>query len=192
MPAAEITRLLRAAAQGEPQAAEQLFPVIYGQLRALAQNYMQGERADHTLQATALVHEAYLRLVQNEHIDWTGRAHFYVAAADAMRRVLIDHARQRGAQKRGADWDQVTLNLSDLAAGRGLDELLAVDEALEELAAADSRTAQVVRLRFFVGLSIDDTARALGLSPRSVDREWQYARAWLKKRLSASDAAGHI
>ena len=186
-PPAAVTELVRAAARGQPGAAEQLLPLVYGQLRALAQRYMGGERTDHTLQATALVHEAYLRLVQNEHIDWNGRAHFYVAAADAMRRVLVDHARRCGAAKRGAQWNHVTLNLADLAAGRGLSELLAVDEALDALAASEPRTAEVVRLRFFAGLSVDDTARALDVSPRSVDREWQYARAWLRQRLSGAD-----
>jgi RNA polymerase sigma factor (TIGR02999 family) len=182
----EVSKLLRAAAQGEPMVAEQLLPLVYDQLRALAQKYMRGERAGHTLQATALVHEAYLRLVQNDQIDWKGRGHFYIAAADAMRRVLIDHARKHGAVKRGGDWNNVTLNLAELVAGKGLNELLLVDEALDELTAADPRTAQVVRLRFFAGLEVDETARVLGVSPRTVDREWQYARAWIKKRLSDS------
>jgi RNA polymerase sigma factor (TIGR02999 family) len=178
-----VTELLHAAGRGETRAAERLLPLVYAQLRALAQKHMLGERSDHTLQATALVHEAYLRLVQNEQVDWKGRAHFYSAAADAMRRVLVDHARRSGAAKRGGDWKNVTLNLADLAEGRGLSELLCVDEALEQLAASEPRAAEVVRLRFFAGLSVDDTALALGLSPRSVDREWQYARAWLKRRL---------
>jgi RNA polymerase sigma factor (TIGR02999 family) len=179
-----VTALLRAAARGETLAAEELLPLIYAQLRALAQKYMHGERSDHTLNATALVHEAYLRLVQNEHIDWQGRAHFYFAAAGAMRRVLVDHARSRGAVKRRANLNAMTLNLADLAAGRGLDELLVVDEALDELAGIDARAAAVVRIRFFAGLSVHDTARMLKLSPRTVDRDWEYARAWLKKRLS--------
>jgi len=180
---AAVTDLLNAASRGEPLAAEQLMPLVYAQLRALAQSYMRGERRDHTLQATALVHEAYLRLVQNESIDWKGRGHFSVAAAEAMRRVLIDHARQRGAVKRGGSWNNVTLNLSDLAAGKGLNELLEVNDAIDQLTAMDPRTAQVVRLRFFAGLSVDETALVMGLSARSVDREWQYARAWLRKRL---------
>jgi RNA polymerase sigma factor (TIGR02999 family) len=182
----QVSKLLRAAAQGEPMVAEQLLPLVYDQLRALAQKYMRGERTGHTLQATALVHEAYLRLVQNDQIDWKGRGHFYIAAADAMRRVLIDHARKHGAVKRGGDWSNVTLNLAELVAGKGLNELLLVDEALDELTAADPRTAQVVRLRFFAGLEVDEAARVLGVSPRTVDREWQYARAWLKRRLNDS------
>jgi RNA polymerase sigma factor (TIGR02999 family) len=178
-----VTALLHAAARGEENAPEQLLPLVYAQLRALAQKHMRGERSDHTLQATALVHEAYVRLVQNENIDWKGRGHFYVSAANAMRRVLIDHARSSGAVKRGGDWNNVSLNLADLAAGRGLNELLGVDEALDELASIEPRAAEIVRLRFFAGLSVDDTAKALDIAPRSVDREWQYARAWLRKRL---------
>ena len=179
-----VTTLLNAAAEGDPSAADQLLPLVYSQLRALAQRHMLGERCDHTLQATALVHEAYLRLVENAGIDWKRRGHFYLAAADAMRRVLVDHARARGAAKRGGSWKNVTLDLDDLIEERGMGELLAIDEALEQLAASDPRAAQVVRLRFFAGLSVDDTAVALQLSPRSVDREWQYARAWLRQRLS--------
>lgn len=182
-PNADVTALLDAAARGEQQAAEQLLPLVYSQLRSLAQKHMLGERSDHTLQATALVHEAYMRLVQNKAIDWKGRAHFYVSAANAMRRILIDYARAKGATKRGGDWGNVSLNLADLAAGRGLNELLGVDEALEDLAKVYPRAAEVVRLRFFAGLNVEDTAKALDLSPRSVVREWQFARAWLGRRL---------
>lgn len=184
---ADVTKLLHRAVQGDVQAPGQLLPLVYAQLRALAQQYMLGERRDHTLEATALVHEAYLRMVQQEHIDWKGRAHFYVAAADAMRRVLIDHARRCGAAKRGAQWNNVTLNLAELAQGRGLSELLHLDDAIEQLSAVDARAAEVVRLRFFAGLSVADTAQAMGLSPRTVDREWDYARAWLKTRLTESE-----
>jgi RNA polymerase sigma factor (TIGR02999 family) len=182
-----VTNLLTAAAKGEPSAAEQLLPLVYEQLRALAQRHMLGERGSHTLQATALVHEAYLRLVENTQIDWKGRGHFYLAAADAMRRVLVDHARARGAVKRGGRWKSVTLELEDLVHERGLGELLAIDEALEQLTASDPRAAQVVRLRFFAGLSVDETALALQISPRNVDREWQYARSWLRKRLCGDE-----
>ena len=184
-PAGAVTLLIQAAANGEPRAAEQLFPLIYNELRALAQNQMARERSDHTLQATALVHEAYMKLVKNVDINWTGRGHFYIAAAGAMRRILVDHARTRGAIKRGGDWNNVSLNLNDLAEGRGLDELLGIDEELTRLAAEDPQAAQVVHLRFFVGLSVNDTAKALDIAPRSVDRQWQYAKAWLKSRLTA-------
>lgn len=182
--AGAVTLLIQAAAKGEPRAAEQLLLLIYAELRALAQNQMARERSDHTLQATALVHEAYMKLVKNENINWTGRGHFYVAAAGAMRRILVDHARTRGAIKRGGDWNNVSLNLADLAEGRGLDELLGIDEELTRLAAEDPKAAQVVHLRFFVGLSVNDTAKALNIAPRSVDRQWQYAKAWLKTRLT--------
>lgn len=185
--AGAVTLLIQAAAKGEPRAAEQLFPLIYNELRALAQNQMARERSNHTLQATALVHEAYMKLVKNVDINWTGRGHFYIAAAGAMRRILVDHARTRGAIKRGGDWNNVSLNLNDLAEGRGLDELLGIDEELTRLAAEDPQAAQVVHLRFFVGLSVNDIAKALNIAPRSVDRLWQYAKAWLKTRLTAAE-----
>ncbi|MBI1850674.1 MAG: sigma-70 family RNA polymerase sigma factor [Planctomycetes bacterium] len=188
----DVTKLLHAAAQGQPLAAEQLLPVVYAQLRALAQKYMLGERAEHTLQATALVHEAYLRLVGNTEITWKDRGHFYMAAANAMRRVLVDHARRSGAVKRGGDWNNVSLHLADLAEGRGLGELLVVDDAIEKLTTVDAQAAAIVRLRFFAGLSVDETALALGLSPRTVDREWDYARAWLRKALSDEDPGGSV
>jgi RNA polymerase sigma factor (TIGR02999 family) len=168
----------------EPRSVAQLVPLVYAQLRALAQKHLANERVDHTLQTTALVHEAYLRLVQNGQVDWNSRGHFYMAAAEAMRRVLLDHARHSGAVKRGGEWKKVSLQLADLTAGQGLGELLAVDDALEQLEAIEPRSAAVVRLRFFGGLSVDETALAMGISSRSVDREWQYARAWLRKRLS--------
>lgn len=187
-----VTALLHAAAGGEPRAADELLPLIYAQLRALAQGFMGGERSDHTLQATALVHEAYVRLVQGEHVDWKGRAHFYVAAAEAMRRVLIDHARRRGAVKRGGKAGEVTLNLADLVAGRGLDDLLAVDEALDALHGADPRAADVVRLRFFAGLGVNEIARVLDLAPRTVDREWEFARAWLRRHLGGGAPPGDV
>jgi RNA polymerase sigma-70 factor, ECF subfamily len=181
---ADVTLLLQAAARGEPQAAGQLLPLVYGQLRALAQQYMLAERSNHTLQATALVHEAYIRLVQGDQIDWNGRSHFYLTAGEAMRRILVDHARKTGATKRGGQVKAVSLNLVDLADGEGLGELLAIDELLQQLAQSEPQAAKVVNLRFFAGLSVDDTARALNISPRTVGREWQYARAWLKMRLT--------
>lgn len=186
-----VTELIRAASQGEPSAAGQLFPLIYNELRALAQRQLAHERPNHTLQPTALVHEVYLKLIRNEEIDWKGKGHFYVAAVEAMRRILVDHARQHGAIKRGRDWRNVSLKLSDLVSGRGLDELLEVNDELECLKAQDPVAAQIVHLRFFVGLSIEDTAKALGTSPRSVDRQWQYAKAWLKKRLTDKDAGSN-
>ncbi len=181
-----VTQLLVAASNGDKAASSQVFPLVYAQLRALAQQYMLGERPDHTLQATGLVHEAYLRLMQHRALDGKGRGYFYIAAADAMRRVLIDHARQHAALKRGGDRASVPLSLAELSAGRGWSDLLAVDEAIEQLAVADPSAANVVRLRFFAGLSVDETAQALGVSARSVDREWQYAAAWLRRQLTPS------
>jgi RNA polymerase sigma factor (TIGR02999 family) len=180
-----VTQLLVAASNGDKAASSQVFPLVYAQLRALAQQYMLGERPDHTLQATGLVHEAYMRLMQHRALDGKGRGYFYVAAADAMRRVLIDHARQHATLKRGRDRASVPLSLAELSAGRGWSDLLAVDEAIEQLAAADPAAANVVRLRFFAGLSVDETAQALGVSARTVDREWQYAAAWLRKHLAS-------
>ncbi|MBI5763116.1 MAG: sigma-70 family RNA polymerase sigma factor [Planctomycetes bacterium] len=179
----DVTRILNAVVAGETRAADELLPLVYAELRALAQKHLSAERADHTLQATALVHEAYIRMVDHKDADWKGRGYFYVAAGEAMRRVLIDHARRSGAAKRGGDWNNVSLKLADLAAGQGLSDLLAVNDALDQLAVDDPHAARVVNLRFFAGLSVDETAEALGISPRTVDREWQYAKAWLRKKL---------
>jgi len=183
---AAVTQLLQAAARGEPHAARELLPLVYAQLRALAQQYMLAERSSHTLQATALVHEAYIRLVQSDQIDWNGRSHFYLTAGEAMRRILVDHARTKGATKRGGRLKTISLELVDLSDGEGLGEMLAIDELLQELARSEPQAAKVVNLRFFAGIGVDDTARALNISPRTVNREWQYARAWLKMRLTES------
>ena len=183
-PSSPFTDVLRAACGGDAGAVEQVLPLIYSELRALAQKYLLAERCDHTLQATALVHEAYLKLVKNDQIDWNGRGHFYTAAADAMRKILIDHARSHATAKRGGDWTNVSLKLVDLASGEGLSDLLAVDEALSSLGQIDPLAAKVVNLRFFAGLGVDEAAKVLNISPRSVDRQWQYAKAWLKTRLT--------
>lgn len=182
-PAAEMTALLNAAAGGDSIAVEKLFAAIYDQLHALASKHMLAERLDHTLQPTALVHETYLRLVKLNEITWQSRAHFFTAAAEAMRRVLVDHARKCGAVKRGGDWKAVSLNLADLVSKEAMGELLAINEALEQLDAHDQTATQIVRLRFFAGMGIDEIAEALSMSPRSVDREWSYARTWLRARL---------
>lgn len=182
-----VTRLLQAASRGEQQAVSDLLPLVYDQLRALAQRRLKSERPDHTLEATALVHEAYLKLVGQEQIDWKGRAHFYVAAADAMRRILIDHARQKGARKRGAGWERAKLSMDEITKGEHLDELLMLDEALAQLDEQDPDAGRVVRLRFFAGLTVDETAEAMELSPRTVEREWSFARAWLQSRLGDAD-----
>lgn len=180
----DVTRILSAVVSGDPRAADALLPVVYADLRALAQKHLAVERPNHTLQATALVHEAYIRLVDRKDADWKGRGYFYVAAGEAMRRVLIDHARRSGAAKRGGDWNNVSLKIADLAAGNGLSDLLAVNDALDQLAIDDPMAAKVVNLRFFAGLGVDEAAKTLETSPRTVDREWQYAKAWLRKKLS--------
>ncbi len=178
-----VTCILNDLQAGRPEAADQLLPLIYDQLRAIAQQRMNEERAGHTLQATALVHEAYVRLVGNENVAWQSRAHFFTAAVEAMRRILIEHARRRGAVKRGGDWRRAALNVASFSVNENLDSFLALDEAILRLEDEDAKTAQVVRLRFYAGLSIEQTAEVLDLSPRTVKREWTYARTWLLRSL---------
>jgi len=180
---ADVTRLLDDAAAGESHAARELLPLVYRSLKDLAQRQMQGERRAHTLQATALVHEAYLRLVGSNDRGWDSRAHFYAAAAEAMRRILIEHARRAGTRKRGGDRIREIASVADLADPEGLSSALEVDQAIEALRREDPRAASVVHLRFYTGLSIDETAAALGVAPSTVDREWRYARSWLLRRL---------
>jgi RNA polymerase sigma factor (TIGR02999 family) len=184
-PVPSVTRLLERASAGDPTAARELLPLVYEQLRASAAQRMAAERSGHTLQPTALVHEAYLRLVGQGHTTWDGRAHFYAAAADAMRRILIEHARRRGRQKRGGDWRRVTMDSVDLAQEiTPLEEILSVDDAIRRLEARDERLAKIVRLRFFAGLSVQEIADALGVTDRTVRREWVLARAWLYRDLT--------
>ncbi len=187
----EVTRILAAIEGGDARAAEKLLPLVYEQLRAIARQRMAQERAGHTLQATALVHEAYLRLVGGQQVPWMNRAHFYLAAAEAMRRILIEHARKRDRLKRGGDRRRVPVSVVDLAAEQDSEEILAVDEAVQRLEESDAQAGKVVRLRFFAGLSVDETARALDLSPRTVAREWAYARAWLHNALKAEERTEH-
>lgn len=181
-----------AAAGGDAQAAERLLPLVYEQLRKAAQLSMQGERAGHTLSATALVHEAYLKLAGPRDLPWTGRAHFYAAAAEAMRQVLLDHAKGRMRLKRGgggagqpAARRQHTGDFEDVAAlsQREPEEIVRFDELVRRLEAESRDGAAIVRLRFFAGLSVEQTARALGLSTSTVDRRWAFARAWLFQRM---------
>ena len=178
-PAAEVTTLLRAWAQGDEAAGEQLFPILYGELRRQAGRYMRRERRNHTLEPSGLVHEAYLRLAGARHLDWQNRAHFFALSARVMRQVLVDHARRRRAAKR--EGCHVTL-IEAHAAAAPLD-VLDLESALNELAALDARQARVVELRYFGGLDVEETAEVVGLSPRTVKREWQTARAWLQQRL---------
>ena len=179
-PASEVTQLLREWQQGNPSAASDLATLIYGELRRLAAQRLRGERKEHTLQPTALVHEAWLRL-GDMHADWQNRGHFLAMAAVAMRRILVDHARQRDAAKRGLGAQHVSFDdaLHDVPGPMPDDRLLALDAALTRLDTLDRRHAQVVELRYFAGLSIDETADALGTSTGTVKREWAAARAWL-------------
>lgn len=172
----EVTRLLRAAGGGLDA---DLLPLVYEELRGIARQRMTRERAGHTLQATALVHEAYARLVGDVDMEWRDRAHFYGAAAEAMRRVLIDHARRVASQKRGGDRMRVTLGAPESPVELEAEKLLALDEALSILGEEDPRAAEVTRLRFFAGLTVEETALALDLSERSIAREWAFAKARL-------------
>lgn len=181
-----VTRLLHELSAGNEHAVEQLVPLIYAELHAIAERQMRRERADHTLQPTALVHEAFLRLVGNE-TSWQNRQHFLGVAAQAMRRILVDHARRQKARKRGGGADKIELDEQLIAvggeAGEGLD-LEALDEALTRLAEFDARQARIVELRFFAGLDVEETAAVVGVSPATVKRDWQFAKAWLKRELS--------
>jgi RNA polymerase sigma-70 factor, ECF subfamily len=175
----DVTLLLSALTRGDDAAASKLVPVVYGELRRLADNYMRRERVDHTLQATALVHEAYLKLVEQRSVNWQGRAHFFGVAAQLMRRILIDHARGHVRQKRGGEQKKVSLDEAFVFVERQADELVAVDDSLNRLAKIDPRQARVVELRFFGGLSVEEAAEVLGVSPKTVKRDWSVAKAWL-------------
>jgi RNA polymerase sigma factor (TIGR02999 family) len=176
----EVSRILSRMEQGDPAAADQLLPMVYEELRRLAAESMAKERPGQTLQATALVHEAYLRLVdvkQAQH--WHGRGHFFAAAAEAMRRILINRARDKGRQKRGGGWQRVDLDHVLVADQASEDELVAIDDALQELARKNGPCAELVKLRFFTGLTLDEAAAAIGISRRTANRYWAFARAWL-------------
>jgi RNA polymerase sigma factor (TIGR02999 family) len=179
-----ITQALVELSSGDASAHDRLFPLVYDALRDLARRELRRERPDHTLSATALVHEAYLKLVQLERIDWKGRAHFFGVCAPVMRQVLISHARSRNAAKRGAGAAKLPLSDALAVAEERPEELLALDEALARLEALSPRQARVVEARFFAGLSVEETAAALGISPATVKREWTAARAWLNRELA--------
>lgn len=182
----EITLLLNRVSSGDQKAADELLPVVYEELRKLARSRMGAEAAEHTLQPTALVHEAYLRLIDGDgsRPAWDGRGHFFASAAMAMRRILVDRARARARLKRGGGRQRVELT-DDMGAAQSEEtDLVALDRALDKLAAYDSRKAQVVMLRFFAGLSIEETAGALGLSPATIKNEWAFARAWLHREMA--------
>ena len=186
-PQSDVTRLLLAWGQGAASAGDQLLPLIYDELHRQAARAMRRENGEHTLQATALVNEAYLRLVDQRRVQWKNRAQFFGVAAQLMRRILIDHARARHAEKRGGDIRRVTLGHADEAVANDNDgvDVLELEDALQRLAALDERQARLVELRYFGGLTIEDTAEALGISPATVKREWSTARAWLHRELTS-------
>src|SRR4029079_13238058 len=171
---------------GDSTAADRLLPMVYEELRKLAGQRMAHERADHKLQATGLVHEAYLRLVGNGERAWSNRAHFFHAAAEAMRRILIEHARAKSGPMRGGGKRRVPLDVVDLAASGDPEQILALDEAISRLEQQDASAAEVVRLRFYAGLSVEEVAKAMNSSPRTVKREWAFARAYLLRILQDS------
>ena len=182
-PGTDVTQALIELSGGDPGAFERLLPMIYDHLRGLARRELRHERPDHTLTPTALVHEAYLKLVQLDRITWRGRAHFFAACAQEMRRILISYARKQKADKRGGTAVAVPLENAVLAAQTRPAELVALDEALQRLSALDPRQARTVECRFFAGMSVEETAEALEISPATVKREWTAARAWLNREL---------
>ena len=191
--AGEITQLLDDMRGGNAAAESRLAELVYQDLHRMAQRYMRHERPEHSMQATALVHDAYLRMVNQEERNWQNRSHFFAVAARLMRQILIDHARARNAQKRGGLQARLPLDDVVVVSDDRLDEILAVDEALTRLAARDPRLARLVEMRFFGGLTEEEAAEALGVSPRTVKRDWQVARAWLYGELrSKNDDAGAV
>jgi RNA polymerase sigma factor (TIGR02999 family) len=183
----DVTRILERAQHGDPEAAEELLPMVYDELRKLAAHKMAHEAPGQTLQPTALVHEAWLKLAGSNRQQWRGRAHFFGAASEAMRRILINKARGKAAQKRGEGMALEQLHESHLELRAPADETLAVNEALDELAAREPLTAQIVKLRYFVGMTVPEIAEALELSVSTVERHWAYARAWLRTAVRAGN-----
>ncbi|MBI1760326.1 MAG: sigma-70 family RNA polymerase sigma factor [Acidobacteria bacterium] len=183
-PSQAVTELLLAWNSGDESALEKLMPLVYDELHRLAHRYLGGERAGHMLQTTALVNEAYLRLIDASRVQWQNRAHFFAVSAQLMRRVLVDFARARQYQKRGGGAQQVSLEEALVVSNERGAELIALDDALQTLAAADERASKVVELRFFGGFSIEETAEVLRVSPETVKRDWQWAKVWLLRELS--------
>jgi len=178
-----LDAMLAGAEAGQPVDVDALLPLVYDKLRRIAQQQMNNERRGHTLQATALVHEAFLRLAGRDGLTWKSKAHFYRAAADSMRRILIDHARSRGAEKRGGAYKRAAVSLAELVSDADPEEFLAVDEAVSRLGEREPRVGSVVKLRLFAGLGLAETAEALGIPLRTVERDWAYARTWLYTQL---------
>jgi RNA polymerase sigma factor (TIGR02999 family) len=179
----DLTRILEGVERGDSKAAGELLPLVYEELRRLAAHKMSNESLGHTLQPTALVHEAWLRLMAGEQSRWENRGHFFAAAAEAMRRILIDRARRKHAAKHGGGWERIELDEINVPDQASQDTLLSVDEALDDLAREDAKAAELVKLRFFGGLSVEEAATALGFTDRTARRYWRFARAWLHDRL---------
>jgi RNA polymerase sigma factor (TIGR02999 family) len=187
----DVTRIIEAIEQGDPTAAKDLLPLVYEQLRALARSKMAQQGPGHTLQATALVHEAWLRLVGSERKDWQGRSHFFAAAAEAMRHILVDNARRKQRFKHGGGQERVDLDNVEIAAGTDNEKVILVHEALEKLAMEDPIRAEVVKLHYFVGLTHAESAELLQISEKTVRRHWNYARVWLYQAIHAAGGASH-
>ncbi len=182
-PPGPATQLLISLTKGDRDAADALLPVIYNELRSLAANYLRRERVDHTLQPTALVHEAYLRLVDQTQVNWQNRAHFFGVAAQMMRRILVDHARAHLANKRGGEFEKVSWDETVVGVNEPNADLLELDEALDELASVDEVKSRIVELRYFAGLTVEETAEALGVTPITIKRHWRLAKAFLYEKL---------
>lgn len=180
-----ITKLLKAHKSGDGEALDQLIPLVYSEMQMMAEGRMRGERPNHTFSATALVHEAYLKLLDFNRIDWQNRSHFFAIASQIMRNILVDYAVKQNAQKRGGDRYRVTLGEEHIKQEINLEEILSVDHALKKLEKIDERQARVVECRFFGGLTIEETANTLGISEPTVSRDWKVARAWLNRELGA-------
>ncbi len=183
-----VTVLLAELTKGNEEAAAKLIPMVYGELRRLAGSYMRRERSDHTLQATALVHEAYLKLIEQRAVNWQSRAHFFGIAAQIMRRILVDHARGHLRDKRGGGQSEVPLDEAIVFAPQQSGELVRLDQALDRLALIDPRQAKIVELRFFGGLTVEEASEVIGISPKTVKRDWSVAKAWLHGELKQSHA----
>jgi RNA polymerase sigma factor (TIGR02999 family) len=186
----QVTRLLNEWSDGDSAALDELIPIIYDELRSLAARYLRRERIDHTLQPTALVHEAYFRLVDQKEVRWQSRAHFFGIAAQMMRRVLIDHAKSQGREKRGGGRQKVELDQAAELSEEQASEVIALDDALEALARIDPRKGKIVELRYFGGLSVEETAEVLGVSPNTIMRDWAMAKAWLYNEIKGEDDNG--
>lgn len=183
----QTTEALRAVAAGEEAAADRLMPMVYDEFRKLARSYLERESPGHTLQPTALVNEAYFKLVNQTQVDWAGRTHFFAVGAQAMRRILVDHARAKKRTKRGGDRQQIQLNEELTLSPERDEDLLALDDAMEKLAKRDPRQAKIVELRFFGGLTVEEVAHVMGVSPRTIGNEWAMIRAWLRRELTKDD-----